>query len=544
MKEHSSMKLKKYILPLLAVLSLASCNQEEVNRGSLGLTNEELRREGLSYGGPLLTMQLKVIPIGSPSETTGPGNDLAATDIMSSGNYIGYFGMNNNWGFRLEHSWNFSNEGRMKYIYEVLYANFAASYREILQALKGTTNPYELQVLAMANTMKVLAWTRATDGLGPIVYTTAGDGNITPTPDSQEVVYKAMLKELYEQAKILHEGTSTVASSYDIIYNGDTKKWAKLANSLMLRLAVRVHFKDEALAKEYIAKAMQNGGPITEVADEAVVRNSSKQPLLNPFLATIGYDELRMGATIWSYLKGYEDSRIDKYFVGQRIYWLPEHYAIAPTNTDGKTDRGTSFSKPNVDEGTQVVWFRASETSFLKAEAALYGLTSGNVKSLYEEGVRKSFQEQGAELDDYLYKTRLPMAYDGSTTSGHTIPANYSDDISAGNVSPMWDEDATTEKKLQRIITQKYLALYPNAMEAWTEYRRTGYPYLMKPADAAAQGRIGAPATARTPERFTFSPLSYGANPNLKASVPSLLGGEDKGSTKLWWVRADRPVQQ
>ena len=135
MKEHSSMKLKKYILPLLAVLSLASCNQEEVNRGSLGLTNEELRREGLSYGGPLLTMQLKVIPIGSPTETTGPGNDLAATDIMSSGNYIGYFGMNNNWGFRLEHSWNFSNEGRMKYIYEVLYANFAASYREVLQSL-------------------------------------------------------------------------------------------------------------------------------------------------------------------------------------------------------------------------------------------------------------------------------------------------------------------------------------------------------------------------------------------------------------------------
>ena len=126
-------------------------------------------------------MQLKVSPSGSPTETTGPGNDLAATDIMSSGNYIGYFGMNNNWGFRLEHSWNFSNEGRMKYIYEVLYANFAASYREVLQSLKGTTNPYELQVLAMANTMKVLAWTRATDGLGPIVYTTAGDGNITPT---------------------------------------------------------------------------------------------------------------------------------------------------------------------------------------------------------------------------------------------------------------------------------------------------------------------------------------------------------------------------
>ena len=449
---------------------------------------------------------------------------------MSSGNYIGYFGMNNNWGFRLEHSWNFSNEGRMKYIYEVLYANFAASYREILQALKGTTNPYELQVLAMANTMKVLAWTRATDGLGPIVYTTAGDGNITPTPDSQEVVYKAMLKELYEQAKILHEGTSTVASSYDIIYNGDTKKWAKLANSLMLRLAVRVHFKDEALAKEYIAKAMQNGGPITEVADEAVVRSSSKQPLLNPFIATINYDELRMGATIWSYLKGYEDSRIDKYFVGQRLYWLPEHYAIAPTNTDGKTDRGTSFSKPNVEEGTQVVWFRASETSFLKAEAALYGLTSGNVKSLYEDGVRKSFQEQGAELSDYLYKTSLPMAYNGSTTSGRTIPANYSDDISAGNVSPKWDDDASKEKKLQRIITQKWIALYPNGQEAWSEIRRTGYPKVFDlPVDTGTGLQV--------PNRIPYDPNEQTRNAAAYRAGVALLGGPDDYTTRLWWQK-------
>lgn len=541
------MKLKKYILPLVAVATLAACNQADVNTNSLGVTKEELRREGLSYGGPLLTMQLKVIPIGAPSETTGPGNDLQASDLISSGNYIGYFGNNNNWGFRIEPSWNYANDSRMKYLYEVLYSNFAASYRELTQALQGTTNPYEQQVQAIANTLKVLAWTRATDCYGPIVYTTAGDGNITPTPDSQEVVYKAMLSDLYEQAKLLSAGTSAVASAYDIVYNGDTKKWAKLANSLMLRLAVRVHFVDEALAREYIAKALENGGPITDIADQAVLKSSDKQPLLNPFLASIGYEETRMGATIWSYLKGYSDSRAEKYFERARPVWSSDFYAIAPTNNQSKSDQGAKFSKPNTDEGTQVVWFRASETSFLLAEAALYNLTSnGTARAHYEDGVRKSFTEQGASIGSYLSSTAKPAAYDAATAS-LVIPAGYADDISAGNVSPSWSDVTSgrdqTEQHLQKIITQKYLALYPNAVEAWTEYRRTGYPFLLKPADTAAPGRIGAPKTARTPERFIFSPLSYGANPNLKASVPQLLGGEDKGSTKLWWVRSDRPVQ-
>lgn len=538
------MKLRKYILlPLLAVTALASCNQEVVNKSRLGVTGEELRREGLSYGGPTLTLLQKVMPIGSPTETTGPGNDLAASDLMSAGNYIGYFGMNNNWGGRLEASWNFTNGGRMDYIYKVLYANFAAPYREAMQALAGSTSAYDQQIKAIITVAKVIAWTRATDSFGPIVYTTAGDGNITPTPDSQEVVYKAMLKELEEQAHILYQGTTSVAPKYDIIYNGDVKKWAKLANSMMLRLAVRVHFVDQALAKEYVQKAMQNGGPIMDVADQAVVRSSATQPLLNPYLAMMGYGELRMGATIWSYLKGYNDSRIGKYFKQASPVWSPDYYAIAPTNKLPLSDQGKRFSEPNTDEGTQINWFRASETAFLLAEARLYDLTtSGNAKSYYEDGVRKSFQEQGASLGNYLSHTGMPTAFNESNHSP-IIPAGYSDDIALKNVAPMWDNAGSQEKHLQQIITQKYIALYPNSVEAWTEYRRTGYPFLLKPADADAPARIGADKTARTPERYTYSENSYSTNPNLKAAVPQLLGGEDKGSTKLWWVRKDRPVQ-
>ena len=180
------------------------------------------------------------------------------------------------------------------------------------------------------------------------------------------------------------------------------------------------------------------------------------------------------------------------------------------------------------------------------AEASLYGLTSGDTKALYEEGVRKSFEEQGAVLGAYLSSTSKPRPYNSSTVSP-VYPAGYSDDISEGNVSPSWDDtsgtaDEVKEQQLQKIITQKYLALYPNSVEAWTEYRRTGYPFIMKPADRAAAGRIDAPADTRAPERFVFSDQSYTTNPSLKV-VPSLLGGPDKGSTKLWWVRDNRPKQ-
>ncbi len=139
--------------------------------------------------------------------------------------------------------------------------------------------------------MKVAGWLRATDCFGPIVYTNAGNGDIAPALDKQEDVYKAMLKDLATCADVLNKATSKIMPKYDLIYDGDPVKWTKLANSLMLRMAVRVHFVNEALAKEYIAKALdpKNGGVIESKGDEAKIGNTSKYPLLNSLIATIDY---------------------------------------------------------------------------------------------------------------------------------------------------------------------------------------------------------------------------------------------------------------
>lgn len=544
--------MKKYIILLLTLCSMSACDYETVNTDPYGVSDEELGP--LKYGARFMNMQQRVIPIGSPSLTTGPGNDLQNTDLISSGNYIGYFGNNNNWGFNNESNWNFT-DSRMNYAYQNFYSSIFLPWNEIYEIAKDAESPSEQAILEMANIVRNVAWLRATDVFGPIAYTSAGDGSIAPKFDSQEVVYKTMMADLAKSVELLNTISYRVMSQYDLIYDGNVQNWVKLANSLMLRMAVRVHFKDESLAREYIAKALdpKNGGVIEDIASEAKIQTSAKMPLLNSMMASVNdYNETRMGATIWGYLRGYRDPRLSKYFTqgtyGYGSYMQKDYFAVAPENTNSKQETTWSekfASRPNIDANSPLYWFRASETYFLKAEAALYNLMEGDPQTFYEQGVSMSFQENGVNgfTADYLETTDKPL---GIRTMAYWY-GDYGHDLSIGNTSPKWDDYTGSlpqkDEQLQKIITQKYLALYPNAVEAWTEYRRTGFPYIMKPMDGAAAGRIGASVEdTRAPERFRFAPTAYNSNPNM-AEIPKLLGGDDIGATKMWWVRSDRPKQ-
>lgn len=545
------MKIKKYLLLIFSLSLLTSCEDYmDINKSTTGVTDEDLEAGGLIYGTQLMDMQQRVIPIGSPSKTTGPGNDLAVTDIMSSGNYIGYFGMNNNWKFGTEATWDFA-DNRMNYAYEQLYMKVYQPWVQIFQKIGTSEEPEKQEIMAIFNVVKAVGWLRATDCFGPIVYSNAGNGDIAPALDKQEDVYKAMLKDLETCADILNKATSKIMPKYDLIYDGDPAKWTKLANSLMLRMAVRVHFVNKDLSIEYIEKALnpKNGGVIESKADEAKIGNTSKYPLLNSLIATIDYKENRMGATAWSYLTGYNDPRLEMYYTQGTYNKTDGYYCIAPGNTQGQGTKENSAefaSCPKVENADPLYWFRASETYFLKAEAVLYELTAGNVKELYEAGVKMSMDEWGitdAVATNYLNRGNVKPATLTTSNYHYGGGKSYSFDITTGNVSPKWNESASEEGKLQQIITQKYLALYPNGVEAWTEYRRTGFPYLADLFDDNLPNKIGADEKSRTPERFSFSTKEYDGNPNM-SSISTLLNGPDKGGTKLWWVRPDRPVQK
>ena len=182
----------------------------------------------------------------------------------------------------------------------------------------------------------------------------------------------------------------------------------------------------------------------------------------------------------------------------------------------------------NVQSNSSMQWMSGAESFFLRAEAKLrWNIGSSSVKDLYEAGVRASFGERGVSgADNYL-------------ADSESVPAKFTDNSGNGrdasavsSITIAWDESASFEKKLERIITQKYLAIFPDGQEAWSEFRRTGYPKLFI-IDNNASG--GAVSTTEQIRRLRFPSDEYSNNAaNVEAAV-GLLGGSDTGGTKLWW---------
>ena len=86
--------------------------------------------------------------------------------------------------------------------------------------------------------------------------------------------------------------------------------------------------------------------------------------------------------------------------------------------------------------------------------------------------------------------------------------------------------------KLEKIITQKWIAMYPNGQEAWSEFRRTGYPKVIPVVNNLSNGTIDTDIQVR---RMTFPRSEYANNAAAVKEATSLLGGADNGGTKLWW---------
>jgi hypothetical protein len=98
-----------------------------------------------------------------------------------------------------------------------------------------------------------------------------------------------------------------------------------------------------------------------------------------------------------------------------------------------------------------------------------------------------------------------------------------------------WNDADAFDKKLERIITQKWIAIYPEGQEAWSEFRRTGYPKLFPVVINNSGGKI---ATNTFVRRVNLPPDEYLTNPKGAERAAATLGGPDNGGTRLWW---DKP---
>ena len=405
------------------------------------------------------------------------------------------------------------------------------------QQIRNLARPQDQHFVAMALILKVEGMHRVTDQYGPIPYSKFGTNSFFIPYDAQKDVYTRFFAELDTAVNTLTTFVKTYPGQkpfqpFDLIYGGDYTQWLKFANTLRLRLAMRVVYVDPATAQAQAQKAVADpNGLLSTVADDAYLNMVNGLTYQNPLWnITNAYGDISMSAAMKSIIEGYSDPR-------EGAYFLPSAY-------DGKfegirqgqnitTSVYAGFSLLNVKSTSALQIMVASESFFLRAEGALRGwnMGGGTAQSFYEQGVALSFQEKGVNM---------PTTYLTDATSvaaPYVDPTNGSNNVPAGNpylnnITIAWSSGDTFEHNLQRIITQKWIAVYPDGEEAWCDFRRTGYPKLFPVVVNNSGGTI---STTSFVKRIPFAADEDKNNPKGVATGVTALGGPDNGGTRLWW---------
>lgn len=391
---------------------------------------------------------------------------------------------------------------------------------------------------ALANIWWVYAFHRLTDHYGPIPYSKAGIAAPSVPYDSQKDIYFDFFERLDKASAVLKTKSGNASyGQYDIIYSGDVNKWLKMANTLRLRLALRISKVEPEKARQE-AEAAIAGGLFTSAADDAILKKGDSGQDFNGLATIAGWNEFRMSASMESVLKGYNDPRLSHFFQpafatgtyeGIRNGLGPAELALEQNSNNHSSNIGTKWV---TNTGSGSGWNRnfqagqtmmtAAEAYFLLAEASLNGWnTGGSAQDFYEQGIRTAMESwgiTGAEVEAYIQSTATPIA-----------PNDQQNSPAMTNIPVKWG--ATEEIQREQIGTQKWLAMYPDGQEAWAEFRRTGYPKLY-PVVHSVNEEI--PTTSR-PRRIPFLQLEYQDNSAAMSEAVNLLGGPDKATTPLWW---------
>lgn len=543
-------KTKKYILPValsagfLCFFNSCTKNFEDYNTNNTGVTPEDLQSNNENLKLYFTRAQRAILNFAS-----GDPNSYQLQQNLMGDVYGGYLmsanpfnSGQNNMNYALITSWNTEP-------FKVLYLDVLSPISKLENADIKTTYP---ALWGSILAVKVLASSRVTDIYGPIPYSIVGKNTDTNIPyDSQEDVYTQLFAELDEAAELLTgyidgSAVSEMPSNLDeidLIYSGTDNnvrftKWLKFVNSLRLRLAMRLVKVNPTLAQQQAEKALASEQLISDNTENASVRIDRESGFYNvlEFISN-NWADININASIESYLSGYKDPRIAKY-LDKATNPKIEGYKGIRTGAIGlvkgsysnySTINFKDGSSPSFTQATAPVLMTAAEVSFLKAEAALRGWanTGGSAKSLYEQGIQLSFDQWGASgAQNYIANSsNTPIAYVDPNNSKNNAP-------SPSSITIKWDDAAANEQKLERIITQKWIALFPEGQEAWSEFRRTGYPKLFPVAQNNSAGLIDTEIQIR---RIPFSQNEYNTNNGEVQKAVSLLGGPDNGGTRLWW---------
>ncbi len=446
--------------------------------------------------------------------------------ILQWGAWIQHYG-NHNQGFTTAHYQDIA--GYSDNLWNNMYGNMIDARQGKALAASQDAENIAAQKIAIFEIMEILNWIVLTDMFGDVPYFEAlqGGDNLTPAYDSQELIYNDLISRLEVAVNTLNPGDGAFFGNADVFFQGDPAKWIKFGNGLRLRIGLRLSNVAPSIAQTVTTAAMGSSLPSSNDDDailptensgarfgdmhraaELLIRSPADAPFLGQeFINTmIAKNDPRLpiiaAATPRSVAAG---GALE--YRGLPPALSAAQYADINANLDNYSrPNGQAFSGPTTMRGQTSMSY--AEISFAKAEAALrgWGGTEADAQNFFEEGIRAALSR-----NEFLQFGVTQTDIDDYVTANGTLTGSFED-------------------KLEQIMIEKWQAFaLDQEDEAFSEWRRTGYPVL-------DPGENLGDTNGTIPRRFNYNIQEPILNTtNYNDAVSRQFGGSDDYTGRVWW---------
>ena len=475
--------MKKYILTFVACTTLWSCmtdeQYEELNRDPKNPTQVEA--DFLFAAATVSLSDVMASPDVNINIFRFIAQYLTATTYLDEPNY------------------DLTNRGIPEAFWSELYRDVIFDAQNAKQLVLDDPELSQAEKdarFAQLEVIEVYAWHILVDTFGNIPYSQALNASEFPLPeyDDAATIYQDLITRLMAANDLLDEGPGFVES--DVIYNGDLTKWDKFANSLLLRLSMRLSEVNPDLAETGAQEAIQDG-VFTSNDDSALINYASTTPNTNPLweeLVQSGRSDYIVANTVVDYMNALEDPRRSAYFaenLGPGVYEGGIYGASTPYAS--ATHIGDVFLDPTLPG----ILIGYPEVEFYLAEAAERGFIAGSAEDHYNTAVKASILFWGQSEDEAeAYLAQPEVAYN----------------------SDNWRT---------QLAVQFWIAMFNNPFEGWAVWRKFDDPEFNLPAET------GNPV----PLRYTYPTNEQNLNEANYLAASEAIGGDDQQTPIFWDVQ-------
>ncbi|QCR23501.1 SusD/RagB family nutrient-binding outer membrane lipoprotein [Pontibacter sp. SGAir0037] len=505
-----------------------------------------------------------------------PGTQLTKIQLDMTGNreLVWYedLGITSPLAQQLSGSWWVQHGGQYRttersHFYSLWEQTYPREIKNITDIIRVTANdPNQVNMNSVARMMRVYIFAKLTDLYGDIPYSEAAQGYtqgiFLPKYDKQEAIYADFFKELDEAVRGMDNARPRATG--DIWYSGDVNKWRKFGNSLRLRLGMRLTKVNAAEAQKQVAAAIAApGGLMESVADNAVTRHAATPFTAGSgditgngrsqvFQSTNNSESYRLTRPLVNLMKNQNDPRL---FIFGGTYLKVEAGGIYPG--DAESNPAANDITPYLQMGIEPGYFAwsawadqpnvrvadgqtitvGSQEKFMQPSkyvaalnAPFFHLTYAEVKFLLAEAAVRGWNVPGSAEENFMQGLEAAVAsaeqYPGapatSTTALNTFKESYASIFGGGN----------TQDKLEAIGEQLWLNFFLNGAEAYSSWRRTGYPQLV-PFTRTPEGEVS--TTNGVIPRRLFYPSSEAIQNSANYNEAISRMGGDNWLNRVWW---------